>query len=98
MEYSIIKDGEVLQRMLCDEGFAQLAADSVGGTYTDDINAQVGCKLVDGEYIPPKGVKQPERKFSLNDLDKEEMDSFIDLLDTSNVITNTKAKKHKRSR
>lgn len=49
MDYSIIENGVVINRIVADLEFMQ----GLGVEFTDDPAAQIGCVLVDGEWVRP---------------------------------------------
>lgn len=81
-EFSMLKDGKVVNRILCTSEFAEQYAAENGYEFTDDPKAKINAKLEGVEYVD--ATPQPKASAS-------KTDRLIDLLVEKQVITSEDA-------
>ena len=79
MEYSIIKDGEVLTRIVADKDFAETKAEELGGEAVKDKKAQIGFKKEGGKWKDKRAKKAIVES-------KSKLDKLADLLVSKNIL------------
>lgn len=94
MEYAIIKDGEVVERIVCDKKFADKRAEELGGTHTTAVSAQVGFKKSGSKWIDMRPAPVSKKTTSL-DLDEMEKNKLIDFYVSNGIISAEKSARMK---
>ena len=86
MEYAFIKNGKVIDRIVCDKEFADDRAAELGCTHTTASSAQPGFKKSGSRYTDDRPAPAPqEEKPSISELDslsKAQIKRIIDFLTT----------------
>jgi len=77
-EFSIIKDGKVINRILCSAEFAEQYAAENGYDFTGDPKAKINAVLNNGKYVDPAPAATSAKSNS---------DALINLLVERNIIT-----------
>lgn len=81
-EFSMLKDGKVVNRILCSAEFAEQYAAENGYEFTDNPKAKINAKLEGDEYVDDEA--QPKASAS-------KTDRLIDLLVEKQIITSEDA-------
>lgn len=61
-EYSIIREGKVINRIICDDEFALKYAEEHGVEVTDSPEAVIGATKSNGRFVKPKSEAREAKK------------------------------------
>ena len=91
MEYAIIKDGKVIDRIVSDKAFADKYAKEKGATVSSSKLAQVGFEK-SGSKFADKRKKPPKQSSPSIDLTNDEALLLIEFYKANGIITAKRAK------